>query len=113
VGVRTPACARRGLIILAARRGVIILAAVLPELVGVWLRSRRLGGRVVVRCRSGHLLTMIWIPGASLKSIRVGWWRFQRCPVGRHWSWVTPVRESTLTEDELYGAREHPDIPIL
>ena len=66
----------------------------------------------MVRCRSGHLFTTIWIPGASLKSIRVGWWRFQRCPVGRHWSWVTPIQESTLTEDERRGAREHRDTSI-
>jgi hypothetical protein len=39
-------------------------------------------------------------PGASLKSVRLGWWRFQRFPVGRHWTLVTPVRDSDLTADE-------------
>jgi hypothetical protein len=75
-------------------------------------RSGRLGGNVVVRCHEGHLFTTIWIPGASLKAARLGWWRFQRCPVGRHWSLVTPVRESELTEDERRLARETRDVRI-
>ena len=39
-------------------------------------------------------------------------WRFQRSPVGRHWSLVTPVDESTLTEDERRFAHEHHDFPL-
>jgi hypothetical protein len=89
-----------------------MLAAVLPELAGASTRADRLGGRLVVRCRSAHLFTTIWIPGVSLRSIRLGWWRFQRCLVGQHWSWVTPVQESTLSEDERRSAREHRDIAI-
>ena len=69
-------------------------------------------GNVVVRCRQGHLFTTIWIPGASVKAARLGWWRFQRCPVGRHWSLVTPVKESNLTEDEKRLAGEHKDVRI-
>ena len=42
----------------------------------------RFGTRTVVRCRQGHLFTTVWIPGASLKSLRLGWWRWQYCPVG-------------------------------
>jgi hypothetical protein len=53
-----------------------------------------LGGRVTVRCRQGHTFATTWIPGASITSVRLGWWRFQRCPVGEHWSLVTPVRRS-------------------
>ena len=71
-----------------------------------------IGGNTVVRCRQGHLFTTIWVPGASLKSIRLGWWRLQRCPVGQHWSIVTPVKESDLTEEERRFAREHKDIRI-
>jgi len=52
-----------------------------------------LGGRTLVRCRSGHLFRTIWIPGVSIKSIRLGWFRAQYCPVGRHWSVVTPVKD--------------------
>jgi len=76
------------------------------------LRGYRMGGNLVVRCREGHLFTTIWIPGASLKSLRFGWWRFQRCPVGRHWSIVTPVKESELTEDEKRTASEHKDVRL-
>ena len=69
-------------------------------------------GNVVVRCRQGHLFTTIWIPGASVKAARLGWWRFQRCPVGRHWSLVTPVKRSVLTEEEQRSADENRDIRI-
>lgn len=75
-------------------------------------RGYRMGRNVVVRCRQGHLYTTIWLPGGSLKSVRFGFWRFQRCPVGRHWSIVTPVREADLTEKETRTAREHRDIRI-
>ena len=75
-------------------------------------RSGRIAGNVVVRCRQGHLFTTIWIPGVSMKAARLGWWRFQRCPVGRHWTLVTPVRESDLTEDERRIARETRDVRI-
>jgi len=41
-----------------------------------------------------------------LASAELGWWRFQRCPVGRHWTLVTPVRESELRETERAAARQ-------
>jgi hypothetical protein len=95
------------------RRAVRIAAvAALAETAGLWLRTRRIGGKLIVRCRAGHLFTTIWIPAASVKSVRLGLWRVQRCPVGRHWSLVTPVNESDLSEDERRFAREHPDIPL-
>ena len=67
---------------------------------------------VVVRCREGHLFTTIWIPGVSVKSIKLGWYRFLYCPVGRHWTLVKPVRNEDLTDDELRTAYEHQDIRI-
>jgi hypothetical protein len=76
------------------------------------LRGYPIGGNLVVRCREGHLFTTIWIPGASLKSVRFGWWRFQWCPVGKHWSTVTPVKESELTEDDRRTARERRDVRL-
>ena len=90
----------------------MIVAAVLAEPVVMKLRGYRMGGNLVVRCRKGHLFTTIWVPGASLKAVRLGWWRFQRCPVGNHWSLVTPVKESDLTEDEKRLASEHEDVRI-
>lgn len=79
------------------------------EPVAMKLRGYPVGGNLVVRCRKGHLFTTLWIPGASLKSLRFGWWRVQRCPVGNHWSFVTPVKESELTDDEKRVARERKD----
>jgi hypothetical protein len=84
----------------------------LVETAGLWLRTRRIGGNVIVRCRSGHLFTTIWIPAASVKSLRLVWWRLQRCPVGHHWSLVTPVNGSDLSEGERRFAREHQDIRL-
>ena len=75
-------------------------------------RGYNMGGNLVVRCRQGHLFTTIWVPGASLKALRLGWARVQRCPVGSHWSLVTPVRDADLSDDELQFAREHHDIRI-
>jgi hypothetical protein len=94
------------------RRLMILGAAVLLEPVAMRLRGYPMGGKLVVRCRKGHLFTTLWIPGASLKSVRVGWWRFQRCPVGKHWSIVTPVKQSELNEDERRTAREHKDLRL-
>jgi hypothetical protein len=91
---------------------VLGVVSLLVEISGVWLRARRLGGNVVVRCRSGHVYTTIWIPAVSVKSVRLGFWRLQRCPVGEHWSIVTPVMESDLTEREQQMARENKDIRL-
>lgn len=66
----------------------------------------------VVRCRDGHLFTSIVIPGASLKAVRLGNRRWQHCPVGRHWSVVTFVDESTLDAGELASAHAVHDVRI-
>jgi hypothetical protein len=71
-----------------------------------------IGGNTIVRCAKGHLFTTIWIPGGSLKAIRLGWKRFQYCPVGKHWAMVTPVKDSELTEDERAFALDHHDLRI-
>src|SRR5579863_9058791 len=75
-------------------------------------RGYRVGGRTVVRCRRGHLFTTIWLPGGSLKSIRLGWWRLQWCPVGRHVSLVVPVKEAELSDEEREFAALHRDSRI-
>jgi hypothetical protein len=67
-----------------------------------------MGGNLIVRCRRGHLYTTLWVPGVSFKAVRLGWVRLQWCPVGRHWSLVTPVRASELTaKDERLGRSRH------
>ena len=83
---------------------------------GATLVSRRLGGNLVantiVRCRKGHLFTTIWIPGVKLKELDLIVARIQRCPVGKHWSLVVPVKEANLTDEERQLAREHHDIRV-
>jgi hypothetical protein len=92
------------------------LALVIGALVVGTLIARRLGykigGHTVVRCREGHVFTTIWIPGVSLKAVRLGWARFQRCPVGGHWSIVTPVRDVDLTVEDRRLAEAHHDVRI-
>jgi hypothetical protein len=94
------------------RRLLIFAAATLLEPVAMLLRGYPIGGNLVVRCRKGHLFTTIWIPGASLKAVRLAWWRLQWCPVGKHWSIVTPVKDSELTEAERRTASDHNDLRI-
>jgi hypothetical protein len=97
------------------RRAAIATAIGLTAVEAVAVARRRgslFGADTVVRCRAGHLFTTLWIPGASLKAIRLGPWRVQRCPVGRHWSLVTPVRQEALDERERRTAAEHRDLRI-
>jgi hypothetical protein len=80
---------------------VILIVAVL--VVGTTLARRRgygIGGETLVRCSQNHLFTTLWVPGASFKAVRLGPKRFQRCPVGRHWTLITPVRAEDLTEEQ-------------
>jgi hypothetical protein len=90
----------------ARRWGVVIaLASLAVEVAALRRRGYRAGGRVVARCRSGHLFTTLWLPGASVKALRMGPWRVQRCPVGRHWSLVALVDRAELAPEELAQAR--------
>jgi hypothetical protein len=91
---------------------VVVAFYAAATVVARW-RGYRFGLNLVVRCRRGHLFTTIWIPGVSVKSIRLGWWRLQRCPVGPHWSIVTPVRDADLTDEErlLAGERRDSRVP--
>jgi hypothetical protein len=91
---------------------IVAVGAAAVELAAVRQRTGRLGGRIVVRCDRGHLFTTWWIPGASLKSLRLGWWRVQFCPVGRHVALVRPVRASDLGQEEARAAAEHRDLPL-
>jgi hypothetical protein len=97
-------------------RTIAALAVVALAVAGVVFLGRRLAsqgaGEVVVRCRDGHLFTTIWVPGVSLKAIRLGWIRMQRCPVGDHLTLVTPVRYSDLTDAERWAAARYRDGPL-
>jgi len=89
-----------------------VIAAAIPATLLLRRRGYKLGNDTIVRCRAGHLFTTIWIPLASFKAIRLGPYRFQRCPVGNHWTLVHPVKESALTQDELATAHAARDIRI-
>ncbi len=91
---------------------LIAAAAFAREAIGLRALGWGIGGRVIVRCGQGHLFTTIWIPAASVKSLRFGMRRFQRCPVGRHWTMVTPVRASELSDDERRSAEANRDIAL-
>lgn len=88
--------------------GVVAVAVAVVVGVGVALLNlgmRRRGyaipGRTPVRCARGHLFATVWVEGGSLKAVRLGpTTRFQRCPVGRHWSIVHPVKPVDLTDEE-------------
>ncbi len=87
--------------------GVVVVATLVARRLGY-----KVGGNVVVRCRKGHLFTTIWIPGVKLKAVDLGVVRFQWCPIGRHWSFVIPVRDSDLSDEERQFARQHHDVRI-
>jgi hypothetical protein len=116
-GMSPPVTLRRGRRAADARRGplrrpLIAAVSVLSEAIPLWLRGYPIGGSVVVRCRDGHLFTTLWVPGASLKAVRFAGWRLQHCPVGHHWSVVTPVRRSDLSKQQERAASEMKDIRI-
>ena len=98
------------------KRGRAITAVVIAcYVVGSIVATRagyRLGRNATVACRQGHLFTTIWIPGGSLKAIRLGLWRIQWCPVGRHVDLVRLVKEADLTESERAFAASHHDTPV-
>jgi hypothetical protein len=99
-----------------SRRAIKPVLIAVGVIAGATLIGRRLGYNLgpntVVRCRKGHLFTTIWIPGVNLKEVDLIVARIQRCPVGKHWSLVVPVKEKDLTEEERQSAREDHDIPI-
>jgi hypothetical protein len=65
-----------------------------------------------VRCRDGHLFTTIWVPLGSLKALRLGPRRFQRCPVGHHWSMIRRLDLTKATPAELDTAAATHDLRI-
>ena len=99
-----------------SRRILSTVLIVACAIAGVTFIARRLGynlgSNTIVRCRQGHLFTTIWIPGIKLKELDLVVARVQRCPVGKHWSLVVPVRDGDLTDEERQFAREHHDVRI-
>ena len=97
--------------------GFIPLIVLAVLVVGTMVYFRRTGASVmaaktIVRCAQGHLFTTIWLPGASFKSIRLGLFRFQRCPVGNHFTLVHPINPSSLTPEARRQAEAVQDTRI-
>jgi hypothetical protein len=67
-----------------------------------------------VRCSAGHLFTTIWVPLGSLKAVRLGWTRYEYCPVGHHWARVTRLEDDdpASTEEEFKEAALVHDVRI-
>jgi hypothetical protein len=92
---------------LALTAGLIGGSTLLGRLLGYGF-----GRNTVVRCRAGHLFTTIWIPGVKLRALDLGVARVQRCPVGRHWTLVRPVRQRNLTDADRAAAAAHRDVRL-
>ena len=73
------------------------------------MQGYRFGRDVIVRCRDGHLFMTTWIPGMSLKAIRLGLVRIQHCPVGNHVIAVQLMRDEDLTPAERVEASHYRD----
>ena len=70
----------------------IIIVVVIAKVVYSMFRGRPvISGEIDVRCSKGHTFKTTWSPLGSFTAIRLGSVRFQRCPVGNHWSFVRPV----------------------
>jgi hypothetical protein len=97
------------------KRRLIFVGVVIAYVAGTIIATRQgysFGKDSVVRCRRGHLFTTVWIPGASVKSLRLGFWRIQWCPVGRHVDLVRPVKNADLTDAERSFALAHHDVLV-
>lgn len=97
------------------KRTRVVILVVTLYVAGTVVAQRlgyKFGTNSAVRCRAGHVFRTIWIPGASVKSLRLGWFRFQWCPVGRHWTVVSPVKELALTAAEKESADMYHDLRI-
>jgi hypothetical protein len=90
----------------------VVLVAVLGAQAGRRRGYSGMGGEQVVRCSQGHLFTTLWVPGASFKAVRLGFKRYQRCPVCKKWRMVEPVRDADLTDAERSEAARHKDTKI-
>jgi hypothetical protein len=85
---------------------VVAISAVVANIV-----ARRKGypipGKTIVRCSQGHLFTTTWVAGTSFMAVRLGLLtRYQRCPVGKHWAVVHPVKEEDLSDEDRRIATE-------
>jgi hypothetical protein len=99
------------------KRGLIVAGTVAAAYAAGTIAAKRrgysFGMNVVVKCRAGHVFSTIWIPGGSLKSLRLGFWRLQWCPVGRHVALVHPLKDAEVSDEvrQVAAARHDTRIP--
>lgn len=98
------------------KRNLAVLAVVLTGYaVGTVIARQQgysFGRNAVVKCRRGHFFSTTFLPGGSLKAIRLGLWRIQWCPVGRHVDLVRLVKDAELSEAQREFALAHHDVPV-
>lgn len=97
------------------RRLAVTAGVVVAYAAGTVVARRRgysFGRNVPVRCRQGHVFTTTWIPGVSVKALRLGFWRVQWCPVGRHIDLVRLVKPTDLSPAERESAAGHHAVPV-
>ena len=90
----------------------VFVAGYVAATIAAKRRGYSFGRNTVVRCRQGHLYTTFWIPGGSLKALRLGPWRVQWCPAGRHVDLVHPVKDADLNGAEREFATSHHDVLV-
>jgi len=66
----------------------------------------------IVQCSQGHYFSTIWMPFGSLKAIRLGDRRIQKCPLCHRFRSVVQVEPDQLTEEELTAAKNLKDSKI-
>jgi hypothetical protein len=97
------------------KRRIVFITVVAAYVAGTIIALRQgysFGRNVVVKCRQGHYFATTFIPGGSLKAIRLGLWRIQWCPVGRHVDLVRLVKDADLSEAQREFALAHHDMPV-
>lgn len=68
--------------------------------------------RTIVQCAQGALYSSIWWPLVSVKSVRMGSQRLQRCPVHRRWEKTVQVDGAGLSAAEIAEAEAVTDWPV-
>jgi hypothetical protein len=54
----------------------------------------------------------VWIVGSSVKAVRLGSKRYQRCPVCGKWRIAAPVTDDELSDEDRRVAAEHHDTRV-
>jgi len=67
----------------------------------------------IVHCSGGAYYESKWVPLASLKAIRLGNRRLQRCPVHHKWEVTVKVPDDLVTPEIREQAAQHRDSGLI